>query len=99
MMETFESQEQTKEKPQQKNLCRTVKELEAMTLMGPMSDRKLHDCEYVTDNTADGILETSDPTIHRRGAICEENLMERKGLIKLLRKYLKLQHLQEYSLI
>ena len=35
----------------------------------------------------------------RRGAACEENVLERDGLLELLKTYMKLMHLRAYSLI
>ena len=35
----------------------------------------------------------------RRGAVCEEDVLERDGLLELLQRYTQLMHLQAYSLI
>ena len=94
-----------REKLQRKNSCFTVKELETMTLISAVKDSDakthLHD-EYVTENKHacainDCILD-GDLMFERRNAICEENSLERNGLLKLLKDYHRLKHLQEYSL-
>ena len=87
----------TNERAPHKHSYRTVRELEVMTLMVAVG--KLYNSERIYENKGKGILVKSQPISQRRGAICEEQLLERKGLIKLLREYFRLKHLNEYSLL